>query len=193
MIRVLGRGQARSSGQHQVQFLRHPVGTRTLATTLRRCTTKVVTRLLAWMGWGVVAQSLGHRSLRLDENGCCAPWEALAPLPATWKPGISRDAVNLRLGAKCSSYCSFHRSAGMTPCRPLSVVCSSNKMLGRFTALVLVLAASTPDALAIGRSLQQSTGNSVPVSATLADLINDPQGQGHLLVPPPCLCFISAH
>ena len=31
-------------------------------------------------------------------------------------------------------------------------------------------------------AMGQSSGASVPVSATLADLVNDPQGRGHLLV-----------
>ena len=61
------------------------------------------------------------------------------------------------------------------------------RMFRRASALILalVLWCLARDANAMGRSLQQSIGNSVPMSATLADLVNDPQGRGHLLVRSP--------
>ena len=46
----------------------------------------------------------------------------------------------------------------------------------------LLLLFCAQDAQALGRRLRQSVGATKPVSATLADLVNDPTGRGHLLV-----------
>lgn len=52
-------------------------------------------------------------------------------------------------------------------------------------AFCIVLLATTASVGAVGRGLRQSSGYTRPVSATLADLVNDPQGRGHLLVRAP--------